>query len=141
MRLALIVAALALSSPAALAETAATKPPAAAQSPAPSPTAESPLPYDRELMRLAEIFGALSYLRDLCGPGDGALFREKMTALIDIEAHAEERKELFAGAFNRGFSDYELTYRSCTPSARETIASYLDDSARIAREVATRYGG
>ena len=105
------------------------------------PTAEPPLPYDRDLMRLAEIFGALSYLRDLCGPGDGASFRDKMTELIDIEAHAEERKELFAGAFNRGFSDYELTYRRCTSSARETIASYLDESARIAREVATRYGG
>ncbi len=137
MRRRLPAAALALIASAALAQSPTAKAPPA---PSPSPAMTAP-PYDPQLMRLAEIFGALSYLRDLCGAGDGAAFRDKMSKLIDAEAHSQERKDLFAGAFNRGFSDYELTYRRCTSSAREIIVDYLDESARIAREVATRYGG
>ena len=60
---------------------------------------------------------------------------------MEIEAHSTERKEALAGAFNRGFGDYELTYRACTDSARETIARYLDETQKLARDVATRYGG
>ncbi|MGO9743261.1 MAG: TIGR02301 family protein [Roseiarcus sp.] len=139
MRRSLSAAALTLIACAALAQTPAPKAPPT-PTPSPSPAMTAP-PYDPQLMRLAELLGALSYLRDLCGAGDGAAFRDKMSTLIDAEAHSQERKDLFAGAFNRGFSDYELTYRRCTSSARQTIVDYLDESARIAREVATRYGG
>ena len=51
------------------------------------------------------------------------------------------RKETLAGAFNRGFRDYELTYRACTPAAREIVARFLDEAARIAKDVANRYAG
>ena len=48
---------------------------------------------------------------------------------------------VLAGAFNRGFGDYALTYRSCTGNAQEVIAHYLEESGRIARDIAGRYGG
>jgi uncharacterized protein (TIGR02301 family) len=108
------------------------------QTPAP---AETPPPYEPQLLRLAELMGALFYLRDLCHAGDGEAFREKMARLLEAEAHTEERKATLAGAFNRGFGDYALTYRKCTPSAEEVIAHYLEESGRIARDVAGRYGG
>jgi uncharacterized protein (TIGR02301 family) len=115
--------------------------PASAPAPTASPTAEPPPPYEPELIRLGEVMGALSYLRDLCRAGDGATFRDKFQNLMEIEAHSNERKQELAGAFNRGFGDYQLTYRECTRSARETIVRYLDETQKIAREVATRYGG
>jgi uncharacterized protein (TIGR02301 family) len=108
--------------------------------PTPTPT-ETPPPYEPQLLRLAELMGALFYLRDLCHAGDGEAFREKMARLLEAEAHSEERKATLAGAFNRGFGDYALTYRKCTPSAEEVIAHYLEESGRIARDVAGRYGG
>jgi len=37
--------------------------------------------------------------------------------------------------------DYELTYRACTPTAREVVARFLDEASRIARDVANRYSG
>ena len=126
---------------------AQTPKPAAAAKPAapPAPTAtatpEPPPPYEPQLLRLAELMGALFYLRDLCQAGDGDQFREKMARLLEAEAHTEERKATLAGAFNRGFGDYALTYRTCTPSAQEVIANYLDESGRIARDIASRYGG
>ena len=98
-------------------------------------------PTSRSCCGSSELMGALSYLRDLCKAGDGAEFRDKMAKLLEAEAAAKERKELLAGAFNRGFNDYRLTYRACTPSAEEIIAHFLDESGRIARDVASRYGG
>ncbi len=118
--------------------------PHAAPTPAPSPTPappEPPPPYDSQLLRLAELMGALSYLRDLCAAGDGPGFRDKMALLLEAEARTTERKETLAGAFNRGFGDYQLTYRTCTPAAEDIVSRFLDESARIARDVANRYGG
>ena len=148
-RLVLAAAAFVAALGAAVAQTAPPAKPkapivAAPSSPQPSPTptaAPPPPPYEPQLLRLAELMGALSYLRDLCRDGDGAAFRDRLAKLMDVEAQATERKEALAGAFNRGFGDYELTYRVCTPSARETIRLYLDETQKIAHFVATRYGG
>jgi uncharacterized protein (TIGR02301 family) len=137
--LALFVALTILASPLA----AQTPPPR----PAPSPPEQSapqpgdPPPYEPQLLRLAEIVGALSYLRDICGAGDGATFRAKFSSLMETEANTAARKEALAGAFNRGLRDYELTYRACTPAAQDIVARYLDEAGRIARDVANRYGG
>ena len=141
-----------------------TKPPAPAASPAPAPKpaafepaptqaatpppsvetpgpVESPPPYEPQLLRLAEIIGALSYLRDLCGAGDGAKFRAEFANLMDTEGTMPPRKETLAGAFNRGLRDYELTYRACTPAAREIVARFLGEAARIAKDIAARWAG
>ncbi|HEY1940606.1 MAG TPA: TIGR02301 family protein [Roseiarcus sp.] len=143
LRLAAALALAGLASGALAAQTSAAKP--APPSPAPtaqaSPAPEEPPPYEPQLLRMAEVIGALSYLRDLCGDGDGAAFRAKFANLLETEGNTSSRKETLAGAFNRGLRDYELTYRACTPAARQIIARFLDEAARIARDVANRYGG
>ena len=133
------MAAIALTARAPGAETSAPKPPAA---PAPAAPSEGPLPpYEPQLLRLAEITGALAYLRDLCGAGDGAKFRAKASALIDAEGASESRRDLLAGAYNRGFRDYQTTHRACTPAAKEVVSRYLSEAARLAAQLANRYGG
>jgi len=112
--------------------------PPATPSPTPAQT-DAPPPYEAQLLRLAELIGALAYLRDLCGDGDGAAFRAKFASLVDTEGVTDARKESLAGAFNRGFRDYELTYRACTPTARAIVARFLDEASRIAKDVAIRY--
>ena len=130
----------AASAPAAAKPTAA-KPPSG-ETPTPTPTSvESPPPYEPQLLRLAELIGSLAYLRDLCGDGDGATFRAKFAELVDAEGTTDPRKEALAGAFNRGFRDYELTYRACTPVAHEIVTRFLDEAGRIAKDVANRYSG
>ena len=118
--------------------------PVAPATPAVTPTPaqpDAPPPYEAQLLRLAELIGALAYLRDLCGDGDGASFRAKFADLVGAEGTTDARKESLAGAFNRGFRDYELTYRACTPTAHEIVARFLDEASRIARDVANRYSG
>ncbi len=46
-----------------------------------------------------------------------------------------------AGAFNRGLESYRLTYRLCTSNARAAIDAYLEETQRIAKDIAARYGG
>jgi uncharacterized protein (TIGR02301 family) len=108
--------------------------------PAP-PAAERPPPYEPQLLRLAEMIGALAYLRNLCGDGDGDKFRGKMAALLEAEGVTEQRRDLLAGAYNRAFEDYQTSYRVCTPAAREVISRYLNETARLAADVVGRYGG
>jgi len=142
-----LVALFAASDPAA-AETPSNKPPAAKSAPAapqpaqaPPPAAARPPPYEAQLLRLAEMMGALTYLRDLCGLGDGAKFRAKLEALLKAEGITEQRRDFIAGAYNQAFRGYATTYRECTPAASEIIARFLTESARLAEEVASKYGG
>jgi uncharacterized protein (TIGR02301 family) len=108
---------------------------------APAPAVEGPPPpYEPQLLRLSEILGALAFLRDLCGAQDGDDWRAKMASLLDAEAQSGQRRQKLTGAFNRGFRSYETTYRGCTPNARSAITRYLDEGARIAHDIAYRYG-
>jgi uncharacterized protein (TIGR02301 family) len=114
------------------------KPAAAAPEP---PPPEPPPPYEPQLLRLAELLGALSFLRPLCGHGDGAEWRARMAALIEAEATTQSRKDTLAGAFNRGYGGFARTYRVCTPSARLAIERYVAEGAALSRAVANRYRG
>lgn len=106
----------------------------------PAPADVAP-PYEPQLLRLSEMLGALAYLQDLCGHHhNGEVWRAKMTALLDAEAKTATRKERLAGAFNRGFRGYALTYRECTPNARAIISRFLGESGKLAQELARRYG-
>jgi uncharacterized protein (TIGR02301 family) len=104
------------------------------------PSEPPPAPYDAQIQRLAEVLGGLSFLRDLCGEGDGDDWRGKMAQLRDADAAAGPRRQRLTAAFNRGFRGYELTYRACTPNARLVIARYLDEAESLSHEVASRYG-
>lgn len=106
----------------------------------PDPDGELP-PYEPQLERLSERLGTLTYLRNLCGHGDGAEWRNRMTALLEAEANSAFRRDRLAGAFNHGFRGYQTTYRSCTPSAELVISRFLAESDQLGRDLAARYGG
>jgi uncharacterized protein (TIGR02301 family) len=96
-------------------------------------------PYDNELQRLAEILGALHYLRAVCGSKEGQKWRDQMQALLDSEAPDGDRRKKIAAGFNRGYRGFQQTYRTCTPAADVAIRRYLEEGARIAREITARY--
>jgi uncharacterized protein (TIGR02301 family) len=96
-------------------------------------------PYDNDLQRLAEILGSLQYLRGVCGAKEGDRWRDQMQALIDAEAPDGERRRKIVASFNRGYRGFQQTYRTCTPAADLAIRRYLEEGARIAREITARY--
>lgn len=101
---------------------------------------ETPPAYEQEMARLAEILGALHYLRKLCASPDGARWRNEMQGLIETEQPPPERRDRLIASFNRTYTAYEQTYRTCTPAAGLAIRRYLDEGAKLSREIATRYG-
>jgi uncharacterized protein (TIGR02301 family) len=99
-----------------------------------------PAPFDGDLQRLAEILGALHYLRGICGANEGQKWRNEMQALIDAEAPGgSERRNRLTVSFNRGYRGFQQTYRTCTPAADVVIRRYLEEGAKISREITARY--
>jgi uncharacterized protein (TIGR02301 family) len=112
----------------------------AAVGPALAQTTEGgPAPFDGDLYRLAEILGALHYLRALCGANEGQKWREEMQALLDAEAPTGDRRSRMVVAFNRGYRGFQQTYRTCTPAAGVAVRRYLEEGAKISREITARY--
>lgn len=106
------------------------------------PAAPEPIvtPYDESLLRLSEILGAIHYMRQLCGGDEGGLWRDQMQALIDADQADPARRLRFVDRFNRGYDGFKAVYRTCTPAATAAIDRYMDEGARLARDVVARYG-
>src|SRR5438874_10193895 len=96
-------------------------------------------PFDSSLQRLAEILGALHYLRGICGANEGAKWRNEMQALVDAETPQGDRRARLIASFNRGYRGYQQNYRTCTPAADLVIRRYLEEGSKIIRDVTARY--
>lgn len=99
-----------------------------------------PPAYDPQMLRLAEILGALHYLRELCEAGDALQWREQMETMLEKEEPNAERRARLIGRFNRGFRGYREIYRECTPAAANAANRYLRQGTRLAAEIPGRYG-
>ena len=54
-------------------------------------------------------------------------------------AQAPDRRAKLIASFNRGYRGFQQTYRTCTPAADVAIRRYLDEGAKISREITARY--
>ncbi len=109
--------------------------PATAQSTTQSPEPPKPgdtKPYDEKLVRLAEILGAVHYLRELCGQTDGQQWRERMREILEADGGSALRRVMLTRSFNGGYRSYGRTYQSCTPTAQTAISRFLQEGAVIA---------
>jgi uncharacterized protein (TIGR02301 family) len=88
-------------------------------------------PYDDRLMRLAEILGAVHFLRELCGASEGQYWRERMEELMRAEGSSALRQARLTRGFNQGYRNYARTYTVCTPTAQTTITRFLTEGAQI----------
>lgn len=88
-------------------------------------------PYDDKLLRLAEILGAVHYLRELCSANDGQLWRDRMKELLDTEGSTALRKARLTRSFNQGYRSYRRTYVTCTPTAQTSIERFLSEGIQI----------
>jgi uncharacterized protein (TIGR02301 family) len=93
-------------------------------------------PYDEDLMRLAEILGAIHYLRELCGAQEGQLWREQMKDILRNEGTTAVRRAKLVNAFNDGYRGYRRTYRTCTQSATLATTRFSAEGATIAASLA-----
>lgn len=114
--------------------------PEAPAAPAPQPQPDVAPPYEPQLLRLAEILGALHHLRAVCAAADANTWRDRMSALIEAEGPSPDRRDRLAGAFNASFRTWAKSYRTCTPAAEVAVRRFLTDASKIVTEVNARYG-
>jgi uncharacterized protein (TIGR02301 family) len=107
--------------------------------PAPQAAPGDP-PYVDQLMRLAEILGALHHLRPLCGANEAQVWRQKMSALLAAEEPSADERRRVVERFNQSYRSLAEIHRTCTPAASEIIDRYLAEGSRISREIVVRYG-
>ena len=93
-------------------------------------------PYDNKLMRLAEILGAVHYLRELCGAQEGQIWRDQMKEILKNEGTSAVRRAKLVNAFNDGYRGYRRTYRTCTQSATLATTRFSSEGASIAASLA-----
>ena len=106
-----------------------------------APPIEKEAPYDKRLLRFAEVVGAVDYLRTLCKTEDGGNWRSAFQTLIDADAGAEpQRKARLTAAFNRGYRSFAAVHRSCTPAASLAEQRYRAEGATLATEITARFG-
>lgn len=89
-------------------------------------------PYDERLMRLSEILGAVHYLRELCGAGEGQLWRDQMGEILRSEGTTAVRRAKLVNKFNDGYRGYRRTYRTCTESATRATRRFSTEGAELA---------
>ncbi len=118
---------------AAATTTQAPVPPAAA-----APAKPAAPGYEDQLLRLAEIMGAVHYLAQLCAGPNDTTWRDQMQQLVDTEDDDDRARMI--DRFNRGYESYKAVYLSCTPAASEASQRYLVEGAKIAQDITARYG-
>lgn len=140
---ALMLAILAASPQALLAQTRRPAQPPQQQRPAePAPEPESPAPpYEPQLLQLAEIIGSLAYLRTLCETREAQDWRERMATLLESEGRSPQRRERLASAYNRGYRAYSATHRTCSDGSQEASARLAQEGEKLAKALASRFGG
>lgn len=99
-----------------------------------------PPAYTSQMLRLAEILGAVHYLRNLCGADEGMLWRDQMENIVKNEDPTPQRKAEIIGRFNRGFRTYQEIHRVCSPTAVEAVNLYMRQGKRLAGEIPGRFG-
>jgi uncharacterized protein (TIGR02301 family) len=122
----------------ALALAAPASSPASSSPPVPT---EAPTPlYEKDLLRLAHLMGALAYLQTLCGDVDAPQWATRMQALLDAETpQPSGRRNRLAGAYNQGVQDLTPVYRTCTASAKTLSAKHADEGAALTRSLERKY--
>jgi uncharacterized protein (TIGR02301 family) len=92
-------------------------------------------PYDDRLLRLAEVLGAVHYLRELCGANEGQYWRERMQDLMTAEGSSALRRAKLTRAFNQGYRSYSRTYNTCSPSAQTAITRFLSEGRDLSESL------
>src|SRR4029079_16213067 len=93
-------------------------------------------PYDAKLLRLAEILGAVHYLRELCGAQEGQLWRDQMKEIVRNEGSTAVRRAKLVNSFNDGYRRSRRPYRSCPSSATLAITRFSVEGAQISAALA-----
>ena len=59
--------------------------------------------------------------------------------ILGLQRIRVDRRIRLVANFNNGYRNFQRTYRTCTPAANLSVRRYLDEGAKISREITARY--
>ena len=92
--------------------------------------------YERNLLRLSQVLGAIHHLREIRNANEGQLWRQKMVELLETEAPSPQRRALLVQRFNQGYRGHQLTYRTCTRKAGAKALKFVKEGSALADKIA-----
>ena len=92
--------------------------------------------YERDILKLSQILGAIHHLRAICNANEGQLWRQKMVELLETEAPSPQRRTLLVQRFNQGYRSHQLTFVKCTKKARARVQKFVKEGAMLADRIA-----
>jgi uncharacterized protein (TIGR02301 family) len=105
------------------------------------PSEAASTPYDKQLNRLSEILGTITYLRNRCAELPEPQWRTAMEKLLTFDAGNEPaRKEQLTAAYNRGYRAFGALHDTCSRAALATEQQYRAEAATLIKEMTNRFG-
>ncbi|PIT70908.1 TIGR02301 family protein [Bartonella tribocorum] len=95
-------------------------------------------PYEKKLLRLAEILGSLHSLQNLCEPQTSQWY-DYMNALIEAEHPIPQRRAYFYEAFNEAYRAFSENYHHCTQAAIEANQRYIEEGRTLSENLLMHY--
>jgi len=92
--------------------------------------------YERNILRLSQILGAIHHLREVCNANEGQLWRQKMVELLETEAPNPARRTLLVQRFNQGYRAHQLTFSKCTKKAKKKVKKFVKEGAALSSKIA-----
>ncbi|QEE11814.1 TIGR02301 family protein [Bartonella krasnovii] len=100
-------------------------------------------PYEKKLLRLAEILGSLHFLQNLCVPPTNQVpinqWYDYMNALIEAEHPIPQRRAYFYDAFNEAYRAFSENYHHCTQAAIEANQRYIKEGRALSENLLMHY--
>ncbi|WP_273757999.1 TIGR02301 family protein [Bartonella sp. AU55XJBT] len=100
-------------------------------------------PYEKKLLRLAEILGSLHFLQNLCKPPTNQWptnqWYDYMNALIEAEHPIPQRRAYFYEAFNEAYRAFSENYHHCTQAAIEANQRYIQEGRALSENLLIHY--
>ena len=93
--------------------------------------------FQNGLTRLAEIFGSIHHLRNICGANDGPLWRNKMIDMMNAaDLPPPDRKKIITH-FNDAYYSARTHYPDCSNDAARKANQLFDEGHRLAKQLSS----
>ena len=92
--------------------------------------------YRADMVRLAEVLGAVHLLREKCGSREGQMWRRKMLEMLDIEASDKKERDMLVNHFNRSYYAMRVNHSRCSMRTISEMNAYIDEGAALAGRLA-----
>jgi uncharacterized protein (TIGR02301 family) len=99
-------------------------------------------PYDKSLLELLDVLGALAHLEAICQTeqSDQTPLKDHIEALVESEGFTPERRKSLIVRFNQSFRAVASSHIQCTTQSRKLMSAYHQKAFELADSISSLHG-